>query len=183
MKENNSLDALMLKEGTELTTEEIIDSQKVIDAIDSNLKPTLAYSDSIVPGTASETSGTEIMSKEEANSNMIKQLAMNKLSKEKAEYAKKSDEEKIRDYVIQAEYWRNCNDFFKKHGYELSGQQKHTLKRKLERAWDKGKLRLTPSQRQDILFEINKASNSMKDTNNSNTKITSMGDLNSLIKK
>lgn len=34
------------------------------------------------------------------------------------------------------------NDFFQKHGFQMSGSQKRTLKRKLEKLFDKGQLKL-----------------------------------------
>ena len=99
------------------------------------------------------------MSKEDADDNLIAHVAMNKLRKENEELKKMSDDEKVKDYVCQAQYYYETNEFFKKNGYEMSGKQKRFTKRAIEMAYKKGKLKVTPEKREDILYELSKASN------------------------
>ena len=70
----------------------------------------------------------------------------------------------------------------------MYGKQKRFTKRAIETAWKKGKIKVTPEQREDILFELSKASNQQRqiqasDTQKSNNQNVSenIKDLNSLI--
>ena len=151
----------------------------------------LAYDDAhVIPGdnTVMPTSNEVTLNKEDAEENLIQHVAMLKLQKENEEYRKMSDDEKVKDYICQAQYYRETNDFYHKNGYEMSGKQKRFTKRAIETAWKKGKFKVTPEQREDILFELNKASNQqrqiqasdMQKSNNQNIS-ESIKDLNTLI--
>jgi hypothetical protein len=62
----------------------------------------------------------------------------------------------------------------------MSGKQKRALKRTIERNWKLNKYKLTEEQKQDILFEMNKASNI---TPNQPANTDKAVDLNSLISR
>ena len=181
-KDNNlNLDDLVLSSGQEFdaTKEKIIKQQ------------TLAYDDNqIMPGSniAMPTAKDVELSKKDADENLIQHAAMLKLQKENEEYQKMSDDEKVKDYICQAQYYRETNDFYHKNGYEMTGKQKRFTKRAIETAWKKGKFKITPEQREDILFELSKASKQqpqvqVSDTQNANKQNVSesIKDLNSLI--
>ena len=69
----------------------------------------------------------------------------------------------------------------------MSGKQKRYIKRAIEIAWKKGKLKVTPEQREDILFELSKASHQTVPTQAPTQRTTetniskNIKDLNSLI--
>lgn len=161
---NETLNELVIKNGKELTDNEIIVdmTNDIINNIDNKVNIKLAYDDAqLIPGSKIElpTANDVEMEKEKANNYLLSQLANAKLEKEKAAFNKMSDDEKIKNYIYQMEYYRQTNDFFKKNGFEMSGTLKRNLKRTIDRAWKNGKFKLTPEQRQDILFELNKTSN------------------------
>lgn len=118
--------------------------------------------------------------REQAEQHLRNQAAFNKLQKENEYYQSLSDNEKIHQYVSQVEYYRNTNQFFQQYGYEMSGKQKRALKRTIERNWKLNKYKLTEEQKQDILFEMNKASNI---TPNQPANTDKAVDLNSLISR
>lgn len=186
MEEKNiELDSLLLENGKELNEKE----QKIIKS-EELLKDTLIYEDDnqVMPGQFQmPTSNDVALDKDKATENLIQQAAMLKLQKENEEYRKMSDDEKVKDYICQAQYYRETNDFYHKNGYEMSGKQKRYIKRAIETAWKKGKFKVTPEQREDILFELSKASNQQQvqtvnkqKQNNSNIS-ENIKDLNSLI--
>ena len=156
MENKNDLDALIMEHGQEFNSNinKIIKSEEI-------LKDTLVYEDTnqVMPGQFKmPTSDNIALDKEDAQDNLIKQAAMFKLQKENEAYRKMSDDEKVKDYICQAQYYRETNDFYHKNGYEMSGKQKRFTKRAIETAWKKGKFKVTPEQREDILFELSKAS-------------------------
>lgn len=156
MENKNDLDALIMEHGQEFNK----NINKIIEA-NELLKNTLVYEDAnqIMPGQFQmPTSDDVALDKEDAQDNLIKHAAMFKLQKENEEYRKMSDDEKVKDYICQAQYYRETNDFYHKHGYEMSGKQKRFTKRAIETAWKKGKFKVTSEQREDILFELSKAS-------------------------
>lgn len=181
-KDNNlNLDDLMINSGKEFDSTK----EKLIQ------QSALAYDDNqIMPGSnvTMPTAKDVELTKEDADENLIQTAAMLKLQKENEAYKKMSDDEKIKDYICQSQYYRETNDFYHKHGYEMSGKQKRFIKRAIETAWKKGKYKVTPEQREDILFELNKASKQQvqtqpKDVQNDNKANISdnIKDLNSLI--
>ena len=151
----------------------------------------LAYDDAeIIPGgnAVMPTSEEVTLNKEDADENLIQNAAMLKLAKEQETFNKMSDDEKIKDYICQSQYYKETNDFYHKYGYEMSGKQKRFTKRAIETAWKKGKFKITPEQREDILFELSKASHQQRQTQPNDTQKTQQGnvsehiaDLNSLI--
>mgnify|MGYP003571246980 CR=1 FL=1 len=156
MENKNDLDALIMEHGQEFNNNinKLIKSEEL-------LKDKLVYEDTnqVMPGQFKmPTSDDVALDKEDARDNLIKHAAMFKLQKENEEYRKMSDDEKVKDYICQAQYYRETNDFYHKNGYEMSGKQKRYIKRAIETAWKKGKLKVTPEQREDILFELSKAS-------------------------
>lgn len=157
MEEKNvKLDSLLLENGKELNEKE-----QIIIKSEELLKNTLVYEDAnqVMPGQFQmPTSDDVALDKEKATENLVQQAAMFKLQKENEEYRKMSDDEKVKDYICQAQYYRETNDFYRKNGYEMSGKQKRFTKRAIETAWKKGKFKVTPEQREDILFELSKAS-------------------------
>ena len=185
MENKNDLDALIIEHGQEFNN----NTNKIIKSEDL-LKDTLVYEDAnqVMPGQFQmPTSDDVALDKEDAQDNLIKHAAMFKLQKENEEYRKMSDDEKVKDYICQAQYYRETNDFYHKNGYEMSGKQKRYIKRAIETAWKKGKLKVTPEQREDILFELNKASHQTVPTQaptqgTTETNISkNIKDLNSLI--
>ena len=156
MENKNNLDALIMEHGQEFNSNinKIIKSEEL-------LKDALIYEDTnqIMPGQFQmPTSDDVTLDKDKATENLVQQAAMFKLQKENEEYRKMSDDEKVKDYICQAQYYRETNDFYHKNGYEMSGKQKRFTKRAIETAWKKGKFKVTPEQREDILFELSKAS-------------------------
>lgn len=175
--ENLNLDDLVINSGKEFDNK----TQKLINS--------LAYEDAeIIPGGSAviPTSDEVSMSKEDADYNLLQHIAMNKLKKENEEFKKMTDDEKVKDYICKAQYYRETNDFFRKYGYEMSGKQKRSIKRAIEIAWKKGKFKITPEQKEDILFELSKASQQTIPTqpnnkNNQSNISEHIKDLNSLI--
>lgn len=188
MQTNSDLDKLIMEHGTEFDSNinKIIESQDLMNKMGG-----LAYDDAeIIPGgnAVMPTSKEVTLNKEEADENLIQNAAMLKLAKEQDAFNKMSDDEKVKDYIFKAQYYRETNEFYHKHGFEMSGKQKRFVKRAIEQAWKKGKLKVTPEQREDILYELSKASQQQRQTQPSDTQKTQQGnisehinDLNSLI--
>jgi hypothetical protein len=124
----------------------------------------------VMPGQA-VTPNTDIDFKKEANNKILMQAAFDKVKKERDEFLKKSENEKIRQYVIHHTIQHNEHDYRMKYGYEMSGKQKRTLRKLVERKYDSGKIKLKPEERMNILAEINKFSNSVKKAVNTNDKL------------
>ena len=154
MEKQSELDALIMQHGQEFDS----NINKIIEA---DKLGNLAYDDAeIIPGSGAvmPTSDEVELSKDEADKHLLEQMAIQKLAKENEEFRKMSDDEKVKDYMCKAQYYHETNEFYKKHGYEMSGKQKRFTKRAIETAWKKGKFKITPEQREDILYEMNKAS-------------------------
>lgn len=185
---NLELDALIMEHGQEFDSNinKIIKSEELLANMNN-----LAYEDAhIIPGgnAVMPTSEEVALDKDGAEENLIQNAAMLKLAKEQDEYRKMTDDEKVKDYICQAQYYKETNDFYHKYGYEMSGKQKRFTKRAIETAWKKGKFKVTPEQREDILYELSKASHQQRqiqasDTQNTNNSNISehINDLNSLI--
>lgn len=185
---NLELDALIMEHGQEFDSNinKIIKSEELLANMNN-----LAYEDAhIIPGgnAVMPTSEEVALDKDSAEENLIQNAAMLKLAKEQDEYRKMTDDEKVKDYICQAQYYKETNDFYHKYGYEMSGKQKRFTKRAIETAWKKGKFKVTPEQREDILYELSKASHQQRqiqaaDTQNTNNSNISehINDLNSLI--
>jgi len=185
---NLELDALIMEHGQEFDSNinKIIKSEELFANMNN-----LAYEDAhIIPGgnAVMPTSEEVALDKDGAEENLIQNAAMLKLAKEQDEYRKMTDDEKVKDYICQAQYYKETNDFYHKYGYEMSGKQKRFTKRAIETAWKKGRFKVTPEQREDILYELSKASHQQRqiqaaDTQNINNSNISehINDLNSLI--
>ena len=175
--ENLNLDDLVIKSGEEFNSQ----NQKLITSL------AYEYADIIPGGNAAMPTSEEVtMSKEDADYNLMQHIAMNKLAEENEAFKKMTDDEKVKDYVCQSQYYRETNDFYHKYGYEMSGKQKRFTKRAIETAWKKGKFKITPEQREDILFELSKASHQKMPTQaptkeSGNNVSEHIKDLNSLI--
>jgi len=156
------------------------------DIFDSDTKK-LAYDDAtILPGKATKFDKADdvAMTAENAKNKIIQDLAMEKLKIEMDRMNKLSDEAKIKEYVFQMEMRRAMNNFYANNHYEMPGSQKRNVKRQIERAYKAGKYKLTPEQKQDILYELNKASNDVKEQsrNSLNASKEPITSLDSLIK-
>ena len=188
MEKQSNLDALIMEHGKEFDSKinKIVETNEMLNKVGG-----LAYDDArIIPGdnAVMPTSEEVSLDKDNAQENLIQNAAMLKLQKEQDEFNKLSDDEKVKDYICQAQYYRETNDFYHKNGFEMSGKQKRLVKRAIEQAWKKGKLKVTPEQREDILFELSKASHQQRqvqasDAQNANKSNVSdhIKDLNSLI--
>jgi len=155
--DNTNLDSLVVNEGQEFNENE----QQIIN-VGNEKRGELLYDDfGPLPGVKTEILHEEV-TEETAENKITEMAAIMKLQKEQEAFHKMTDNEKIKDYVLQSQYYYQTNEWFKKYGYDMTGKQKRNLKRDLERAWNKGKFKLTPEQRQDILFELGKASNVRK---------------------
>lgn len=188
MEKSSELDALIMQHGQEFDS----NINKIIESNDFAKKiGGLAYDDAqIIPGgnAVMPTSNEVTLSKEDADENLIQNAAMLKLAKEQDAFNKMSDDEKVKDYIFKAQYYRETNEFYHKHGFEMSGKQKRFLKRAIEQAWKKGKLKVTPEQREDILYELSKASQQQRQSQPADTQTSKQSnvsehikDLNSLI--
>lgn len=188
MEKQSNLDALIMEHGKEFDSKinKIVETNEMLNKMGG-----LAYDDAhIIPGgnAVMPTSEEVSLDKDDAQENLIQNAAMLKLQKEQDEFNKLSDDEKVKDYICQAQYYKETNDFYHKNGYEMSGKQKRYVKRAIEQAWKKSKLKVTPEQREDILFELSKASHQQRqvqasDAQNANKSNVSdhIKDLNSLI--
>lgn len=184
MEKQSELDALIMQHGQEF-------NNNINKIIEGDKFGNLAYEDNgVLPGMSINmpTSDDVALNKEDAHDNIVTQIAMNKLEAENKAFQKLSDDEKIKNYVCDVQFYHETNEFFKKYGYEMSGKQKRFTKRAIEQAWKKGKLKVTPEQREDILYELSKASNQKVPTQandvqqNNNSNISEhIKDLNSLI--
>ena len=139
----------------------ILDMNTVANRIDRHFQN---QATGLIPGQKIENLPLEI-SEEDAQKNLIQRTAQLKLKDELDRMKALEDEDKIREFVIKNEFWNQCNRFFNEKGYEMSGQEKRVLKKKIEKMYDKGKFKLTAEQKQDILYELNKYSASAKENN------------------
>lgn len=156
-----TLEDLVATNGRSVDDMTIIPTDEGIKEIEQKFSK-FAYDDTdyVIPGSpvVMPTSDDIELSKEDADKKLLSALADEKLRKEQEAFNKLSDNEKIKHYVLETELRRAVNDFYNKHHYEMTGSQKRITKRQIERAWKKGKIRLTEDQKQDILYELNKAS-------------------------
>jgi len=186
LEDENLLDGIVIDEGTELDESNV----QIINCNDNQKNQNqLAYDDDCpMPGKKTEMLTTEV-TENEAEKKLIEMTAMMKLQKEKEAFNRMSDDQKIKDYVMQSQYYKYTNDWFHKYGYEMTGKQKRNLKRDLERMWAKGKFRFTDEQKQEILVELSKAAaehpnqNAGNAVNTDETAANHISDLNSLIFK
>lgn len=109
--------------------------------------------------------------KSEANKKILMQAAFDKVKKERDKFLQKSEDEKIRQYVIHHTIQHNEHTYRIENGFEMSGKQKRTLRKLIERKYDQGKIKLSDKERMDILAEINKFSNSVKRAVNTTDKL------------
>ena len=142
MQKSENLDKLIMEHGTEFDSNinKIIESQDLLNKMGG-----LAYDDAeIIPGgnAVMPTSEEVTLNREDADENLIQNAAMLKLAKEQETFNKMSDDEKIKDYICQSQYYKETNDFYHKYGYEMSGKQKRFTKRAIETAWKKGKFKI-----------------------------------------
>lgn len=160
----DTLDSIARECGKEIdvTKMKVADATKVVESVEAEMRNgDLAYGgfDIDPMGTPHLPTADEVVSsKEDAMFNATASVALEKLRKEQEQFNKMEDDEKIKKYVLESELHRNCTEFFLKNGYNMDGKSKRKLRRVIETAWAKGKYNLTPEQRDDILFELNKAS-------------------------
>lgn len=179
MNNNTELDELMLKSGEVVKNESIIKNNeykdKVINALDNEYANTYAYGDiGPIPGTPVEmNTGVSIDNTEDerkaGNRRLIAAAAQMKLRKEMEEFNKKSDKEKIRTYVISALMQQQEREYLEKHHYVMSGDIKRRTRKSIERQYDKGRIRLTKEEKDNILYNLSLSSNQKSPVNTPQT--------------
>lgn len=174
MESNTSLEELIIKEGEVFNnTDIVVDTKKVIDMVDQKYQNSYVYGEvGPMPGVPVDINTDNILKanteKKEANKKLLASAALLKLKKEQEEFNKKSDEEKIKTYVLNSIMQQQEKNFLDKYHYVMSGQQKRNTRKIIERNYSKGKYKLTPKQKDDILYQINLSSATKKENNNTN---------------
>lgn len=188
METNNiALDEIVKKAG-EITNNDayVVINDEIIEKVDKSLDDSYAYGEiGPQPGTAVQLNTQPgFDSKSDAQQKLIQKASLFKLKKEQEAFNKKSDNEKIKEYVITSLFNQQQTEYFEKNGYAMSGGQKRKMKKIIERNYAKGKIRLTPQQKDDILYQLN-LSSSTKSKNENNpliNKNSTSQNVNQLIK-
>ena len=105
-----------------------------------------------------------------ANQRLIAQAAQMKLRKEKEEFNKKSDSEKIRIYVCDALLKQQEQEYFNAHHYYMSGPIRKKTRKIIENNYRKGKYKITQKMKDDILYELSLSSNQADPNKNNPAK-------------
>lgn len=160
MEEELQLDDFVVKNGEEFdntkfktkSTEEVLDLKQLAYKDDNPMTSNIQF----------PTSDDVAMSAEEAEKHAIFENAKYKLEKENEAFQKLSDDEKIKEYILQSQFYKAANDYYHKYGFEMSGTQKRTIRRKIDLAYKKGKYKLSDQERIDILTSLANAGNNSR---------------------
>ena len=102
--------------------------------------------------------------KKQALDNLIKSAANAKLKKEKSfDYKLKN---KIKEYVINSIVDTYKQEFLAKNGYSLIGKDLKKIIKHVTTRWNKGRIKLSPQQIQEILDYLNLPSNEIHNDKN-----------------
>lgn len=161
----------VLDESADLEGAVSADIDKLVDEIGEEGEPEnavdfkkkgLAYDDDCpMPGEETDflsaySDGLDVEAMKRAGAqSLIANVAINKLKREEAAFRSLEDKEKLRKYIVSTTIRDEENQYFQKYGFELSGQQKRTLRKKVERAFQKNYPKMTAKQKQDILDYLN----------------------------
>lgn len=166
---DNTLDNIALLIGKKYNSSKIVfnnieNSEKLIKNIERNNM----QNDTLLPGSSVsiELEDNNTL-KENAMDNLIQVAANKKLKKEME--SKLND--RIKEYVINSILDANKREFYDTNGYSLAGRELRRTIRSINTKWEKGKIKITPKQRQEIIDYLNlpssnQTSNEVKNSNN-----------------
>lgn len=143
-----------------ITINNVKKSEQVIKKLENN-----HMSDNILPGVKTD---IEIESddtlKKQALDNLIKSAANAKLKKEKnTDFILKH---RVKEYVINSIVDTYKQEFLVKNGYSLIGKDLKKIIKHVTTRWNKGRIKLSPQQIQEILDYLNLPSNEIHNDKN-----------------
>lgn len=169
---NIHLDNIALNIGTEIKEKNlnnvIINNANESDKLIKNIENSNMQNDTLLPGSSI---GIELEDnntlKENAMDNLIQAAANKKLKKE----MENKLNDRIKEYVINSIIDANKREFYETNGYSLAGRELRRTIRSINTKWEKGKIKITPKQKQEIIDYLNlpssnQTSNEVKNTNN-----------------
>lgn len=153
---NIQLDNIALNIGIEIKDKNlnnaIINNANESDKLIKNIEKNNMQNDTLLPGSSI---GIELEDnttlKENAMDNLIQAAANKKLKKEME--GKLND--RIKEYVINSIIDANKREFYETNGYSLAGKELRRTIRSINTKWEKGKIKITPKQRQEIIDYLN----------------------------
>lgn len=158
---DNTLDNIALLIGKKHNSSKIVfnnteNSEKLIKNIERNNM----QNDTLLPGSSVsiELEDNNTL-KENAMDNLIQVAANKKLKKEME--SKLND--RIKEYVINSILDANKREFYDTNGYSLAGRELRRTIRSINTKWEKGKIKITPKQRQEIIDYLNLPSSEVSD--------------------
>lgn len=166
---DNTLDNIALLIGKKHNSSKIVfNNTKNSDALIKNIEKNNMNNDTLMPGASVniELEDNNTL-KENAMDNLIQVAANKKLKKEME--SKLND--RIKEYVINSILDANKREFYDTNGYSLAGRELRRTIRSINTKWEKGKIKITPKQRQEIIDYLNlpssnQTSNEVKNSNN-----------------
>ena len=158
---DNTLDNIALLIGKKHNSSKIVfnnieNSEKLIKNIERNNM----QNDTLLPGSSVsiELEDNNTL-KENAMDNLIQVAANKKLKKEME--SKLND--RIKEYVINSILDANKREFYDTNGYSLAGRELRRTIRSINTKWEKGKIKITPKQKQEIIDYLNLPSSEVSD--------------------
>lgn len=169
---NIHLDNIALNIGTEIKDKNlnnvIINNANESNKLIKNIENSNMQNDTLLPGSSV---GIELEDnntlKENAMDNLIQAAANKKLKKE----MEGKLNNRIKEYVINSIIEANKREFYETNGYLLAGRELRRTIRSINTKWEKGKIKITPKQKQEIIDYLNlpssnQSSDEVKNTNN-----------------
>lgn len=153
---NIHLDNIALNIGTEIKDKNlnkvIINNANESDKLIKNIENSNMQNDTLLPGSSV---GIELEDnntlKENAMDNLIQAAANKKLKKE----MENKLNDRIKEYVINSIIDANKREFYETNGYSLAGRELRRTIRSINTKWEKGKIKITPKQKQEIIDYLN----------------------------
>lgn len=158
---DNTLDNIALLIGKKHNSSKIVfNNTKNSDALIKNIEKNNMNNDTLMPGASVniELEDNNTL-KENAMDNLIQVAANKKLKKEME--SKLND--RIKEYVINSILDANKREFYDTNGYSLAGKELRRTIRSINTKWEKGKIKITPKQKQEIIDYLNLPSSEVSD--------------------
>jgi len=158
---DNTLDNIALLIGKKHNSSKIVfNNTKNSDALIKNIEKNNMNNDTLMPGASVniELEDNNTL-KENAMDNLIQVAANKKLKKEME--SKLND--RIKEYVINSILDANKREFYDTNGYSLAGRELRRTIRSINTKWEKGKIKITPKQKQEIIDYLNLPSSEVSD--------------------
>lgn len=158
---DNTLDNIALLIGKKHNSSKIVfNNTKNSDALIKNIEKNNMNNDTLMPGASVniELEDNNTL-KKNAMDNLIQVAANKKLKKEME--SKLND--RIKEYVINSILDANKREFYDTNGYSLAGRELRRTIRSINTKWEKGKIKITPKQKQEIIDYLNLPSSEVSD--------------------